>query len=192
LQSFLMDFNLYISRNFNDLKFTLGEIMIRVAKIEDAPRIAEIHIFGWRCAYRGIIPDSYLFSQISVKERLEHFIDNKENESHDLFVYEEDNIIKGFMKIGSCRNNDKKNSFELWGLYVEPLMKYQGIGSKLLEHCEHIALIKGYTENVLWVLEDNPDSRKFYEKHGYVFDGNELIMEKYNVKEIRYCKSLEK
>jgi len=40
--------------------------MIRRAKVDDANRIAEIHVFGWRCAYRGIVSDEYLFGKASV------------------------------------------------------------------------------------------------------------------------------
>ena len=35
--------------------------MIRIAKIEDASRIAEINIYGWRNTYKGIIDDKRLF-----------------------------------------------------------------------------------------------------------------------------------
>ncbi|MBB6481265.1 GNAT family N-acetyltransferase [Spirochaeta isovalerica] len=164
--------------------------MIRTACKDDASRIAEIHIFGWRSAYRGIIPDSYLFSEISVNGRFSSFNDSNEHEKDDLYVCEEDNIIKGFMKSGMCRNEDKLDAYELWGLYVEPLMKREGVGSQLLRHCEKVALEKGCRENVLWVLEDNASTRQFYKKHGYETDGSEKIMEKFNAKVIRYCKKI--
>jgi len=164
--------------------------MVRTATKKDASRISEIHIFGWRSAYRGIIPDTYLFSEISVTGRYNSFIEKKEDESDDVFVFEEHDIIKGFMKVGTCRDEDKNTSFELWGIYVEPLMKNEGIGSKLIQYCENLAIGKGFSENVIWVLEDNTDSRKFYEKHGYKADGKELVMSKFNVKEVRYSKIL--
>ncbi|MBN2655721.1 MAG: GNAT family N-acetyltransferase [Spirochaetales bacterium] len=96
----------------------------------------------------------------------------------------------GLIKSGMCRNEDKLEAYELWGLYVEPLMKRQGIGSQLLRHCENIALENGCRENVLWVLEDNSSTRLFYKAQGYVADGSEKIMEKFNAKVIRYCKVL--
>jgi len=37
--------------------------MIRTAKYDDIPRIAEIQICGWRFAYRGLISDYELLSQ---------------------------------------------------------------------------------------------------------------------------------
>jgi len=35
--------------------------MVRKAVVEDLPRIAEIHISGWRFAYKGILSDIELF-----------------------------------------------------------------------------------------------------------------------------------
>ena len=33
--------------------------MIRAMEISDIPRVAEIHVFGWRSAFRGIISDEH-------------------------------------------------------------------------------------------------------------------------------------
>lgn len=164
--------------------------VIRNAKESDSSRIAEIHIFGWRNAYRDIIDEKYLYNKMSVFNRVNQFIDSKEFEDPNLFVFEEDEIIKGFMKIGECRNDDKKDSFELWGLYIEPLMQRKGIGTKLTDYCERIALEHGYSENVLWVLKENHSARKFYETQGYVPDGKEEYMENIKTVELRYVKQL--
>ncbi|MDC7125208.1 MAG: hypothetical protein PQJ46_06565 [Spirochaetales bacterium] len=51
--------------------------MVRAATKKDASRIAEIRILDWRSAYQGIIPDSYLFSEISVTGRFDRFIEKK-------------------------------------------------------------------------------------------------------------------
>ncbi len=89
-----------------------------------------------------------------------------------------------------CRNEDRGNSFELWGIYIEPLMQDRGIGKQLMGYCEEIARERGYSEDVLWVLRENGKSRRFYEKHGYVPDGSEIYMEKIDAVEIRYVKPL--
>jgi len=95
------------------------------------------------------------------------------------------------MTIGKCRNEDKTDCFELWGIYVEPLLKNQGIGTEMIEYCESYAKENGYTENVLWVFKDNSLARKFYEKMGYKPDGKEEILERFNATEIRYVKKLQ-
>ena len=164
--------------------------MIRKAVATDAGRIAEIHIFGWRAAYQGIVDDNYLFSKLSVEKRIKDFVSKNEHDIDEMYVSEENGIVEGFMKIGKCRNEDKLKAFELWGIYIEPLMKNKGIGSKLLLHCEAIARDRGYLENVLWVFENNTLSRRFYEKHGYIVDGKKELMERFNAFEIRYSKNL--
>ncbi len=67
---------------------------------------------------------------------------------------------------GNCRDEDKPNSFELWGIYVEPLKKRQGIGTKLVKFCEEEALKRGFTEVCLWVLEKILTPERFMKKWG--------------------------
>ena len=168
----------------------MNEIKIRRAEPRDSIRIAEIHIFGWRAAYRGIVSDKILFCELNVEDRINDFRQKNESSIHEIYVYEDNGIIKGFMKVGSCRNEDKKSSFELWGMYIDPLMKGNGIGTKLIKHCEQVAIERGCIENVLWVFKENLLARKFYEKNGYKTDGKEEIIDKFNATEIRYVKRL--
>jgi len=96
--------------------------MIRKATINDCSRIAEIHVFGWRCAYRNFIPLEHLFNTMTVKKREEKFLEylSVDESKDETYVYEEDKIVKGFMTIGDCRDDDKdKNTFELHGIYKE-------------------------------------------------------------------------
>ncbi len=64
----------------------------------------------------------------------------------------------------TSRDKDKKDSFELWCIYVDPLMMRQGVGRELLEYCENEARRRGYRENSLWVLERNTIGKNFYDK----------------------------
>jgi ribosomal protein S18 acetylase RimI-like enzyme len=169
---------------------TDGEKMIRPAITEDASRLAEIHIFGWRMAYKGIISDEILFKLLQVNKRIKTFKKTIGEKKEETYVFEDKGIVKAFMTIGKSRNEDKSDAFELWGIYVEPAFKRSGIGKELLEYCEEIGKERNYTENILWVLEKNKPARLFYEKMGYKADGKEKLIEKYNVKEIRYIKKI--
>ena len=164
--------------------------MIRKAVSEDSQRIAEIHVFSYRTAFRGILRDKYLFLNLKVENEGIKYKSAIENNKIELYVYEEDEIVKGFITIGKCRDEDKKDSFELWGIYVEPLMMNIGIGTKLLEYCEKIAVEQKYNENMLWVFEENKIARRFYEKHGYFLDGKEDVMPNSPIKIVRYIKYL--
>ena len=164
--------------------------MIRHAVINDASRIAEIHVLGWQCAYKGIVSDEYLFKTISVNKRIKYFKKAIEENLEETYVYDDTGLIKAFMTIGKSRNEDKKKAFELWGLYVEPLLKGQGIGTEMIKYCEKCAIEREYKEIILWVFKKNEKSRKFYEKMGYLSDGKEEMIEYFKELEVRYSKIL--
>jgi GNAT superfamily N-acetyltransferase len=167
--------------------------MIRKATIDDCSRIAEIQVFSWRCAYKEFIPLDFLFNKMTVKEREEKHkeylsVDNKTNE---IYIYEEDNIVKGFMTIGDCRDDDKdSNTFELYGIYIEPLFQRQHIGARLVEYCIQEAIKENKREIALWVFEKNKDSIEFYKKMGFSPDGKIKIYETFNERAIRFNRKL--
>jgi len=163
--------------------------MIRAMELSDVSRVAEIHVFGWRNAYRGIIPDDYLFKNMIVSKRMSYFEKSVQNSAEESYVFD-DGILKAFMTIGACRDIDKSEAFELWGIYVDPFMQRQGIGSKMVGICEEKAVERGYSEICLWVLEKNADARRFYEKLGYSFDSTSKFIEFLGVTEIRYSKRI--
>ena len=157
--------------------------MIREAHINDCPRMAEIHVFGWRSAFKGFISGEYLINKMTVKTREESFRQYLLNtEVKDkTYIYEEDSIIKGFLTIGDCRDDDKnEETFELMGIYVEPLFQRQKIGTKLTDYCIEEARKQNKKEITLWVFEKNEDSIRFYEEMGFKIDGKVKMMERYN------------
>ena len=167
--------------------------MIRNAKIEDSSRIAEIHVFGWRCAYKEFISLEHLYNKFTVKIREEKFIEylSDKNNIENNYVYEDENIIKAFFTIGNCRDEDKnEKTFELMGIYVDPLFQRQKIGTQIVNYCINKAISKNKNEIVLWVFEKNKESIKFYERMGFEKDGKIKLMENYNENAIRMRKEL--
>jgi len=162
-------------------------------QLSDIPRVAEIHIFSWRCAYRGIISDEHLFNELSVVkriERLESLLRDKADiwSGSDNYVYD-DGIIKAFLSIGPCRDEDKPKAFELGEIYVDPCLQGGGIGTALVLYCEEIAAKRGYDEIILWTFEKNAHARAFYEKLGYTLDSATQIVEPYGAVGVRYSKN---
>lgn len=164
--------------------------MVRKAILDDVNRIAEIHVMGWRFSYQKLISEEFLYKSLNVSKRITAFTKAIKERKEDIYVYEENDIIKGFMTIGPCRDTDKPYAFELWGLYVDPFMLRHGVGAKLLSYCEQKAFDIGYKVLVIWVLEDNSIGRDFYEKNGYKFDGARKLLDKFGIYEIRYQKRL--
>ena len=131
----------------------------------------------------------FLYNKMIVKNREEKFIEylNVDERTDETYVYEEDNIIKGFMTIGDCRDDDKdRNTFELYGIYIDPLFQRQHIGTRLVEYCIQEAIKENKTEIVLWVFEKNKDSIEFYNKMGFSPDGKTKIYETFNERAIRF------
>ena len=164
--------------------------MIRKIQENDIPRVAEIGVFGWRSAYRGILSDDYLFNNLTVAKNLDIWKDRIKNPAFETYVYD-DGIVKAFMTIGKCGDKDKPESFEIGAIYVEPLMKRQGIGNKLVKFCEKRAKEHNYSEIVIWVFKDNAPSRKFYEAMGYSLEGAEKKELRHGgALQVRYIKKL--
>jgi len=168
--------------------------MIRKLEKKDVSRVAEIQVFGWRSAYRGIMSDELLFNERTVEKWLPLWHAKVDANSKDVFdyVFAEDGMIKGVVTCGHCRDKDKQGAYELWGLYIEPTMKGGGIGTKLVEHCENKARELGCVEFCIWALEENIPAIEFYTKKlGYTLDGTRSIRPPVNTNyQVRMVKKL--
>ena len=166
--------------------------MVRLAELKDISRVAEINIYGWRNAYRGIADDSFLFCKISVEKSIDRLKRefNPKNSSSKLYVYEDDwdGIIKGMMRTGMCRDNDKSDGFELMAIYVEKAFERSGVGSKLINYFEKEAEKLGIHELYIWVFQENRIARNFYERHGFKPDGKTQVHKDLKAPEMRYVK----
>src|SRR5947208_195366 len=99
----------------------LMSVSIRAATVEDARAIAEVHVAGWRAAYRGQMPDALLDS-LSVDERAEkrrRWIANPTSVDHRTWVAERDGRILGFANTGPIRDETAASrTAELLALYL--------------------------------------------------------------------------
>jgi GNAT superfamily N-acetyltransferase len=105
-------------------------------------------------------------------------------------VAEIDGEIVGYVSVGPCR--DEPSEGELYAIYVHPEHWGTGIGRELIQAGEQRMRELGHQEAVLWVLEDNPRARRFYEAAGWSTDGTTRPIELLGVEvpEVRYSKSL--
>ena len=160
---------------------------IRYATISDAQILGEIHSASWRKAYKGIIPDEILDS--FTPEKRESFFRSALTEG-----WEEDAIIfngnqpLGLISIGKSRDSDLPGDCgEIWGIYLLPEYWNQGIGSKLIDWGIDELKKRSYVHVSLWVLEENMNARRFYERKGFIHDGTKkAIRIGIDLKEIRY------
>ncbi len=146
--------------------------MIRKARAEDIPRIAEIIVFGKRIAYRPIFQNDIVsFNELQVMDLVEEYRSNL-SLLENMLVYD-DGILKGVIN-----RKYAGDSIELCEFYVEPFFKGKGIGRELIRYVIEDAG-KGQKEKIfLWVIKDNLAARKFYEANGFQATGQTCIIER--------------
>jgi len=72
--------------------------------------------------------------------------------------------ILGFVAVGASR--DPGTDGELFAIYVHPEHWGTGVGRALIEAGEAELRRLGHQDAILWVLDDNPRARRFYELAG--------------------------
>jgi len=130
--------------------------MIRKITKDDICRLAEICVFNNRMYYYPIFNDiNFSFKYLNVFDVSKDFL--KDEFQNNTYLFEEEDIIKGFILLDEKRV-DK--------LYVDPFFHNQGIGHKLLNFA-----IENYDVDNLWCLEKNINAQRFYNCHGFIFNG---------------------
>lgn len=145
--------------------------MVRHAKIQDIPRIAEIIVFGKRVAYRPIFQnDEVSFNELQVSNIIEELRANP-TLLDSVLVYD-DGIVKG-----TINRTDGEDETEISEFYVEPFFKRSGIGRELMNALVDEVQKEGKKRIFLWVIKDNLEARSFYEKNGFAATGEEQLIE---------------
>lgn len=141
--------------------------MIRQSNKLDSYNIAKLIIAGWQTAYKGLIDDNFL-NNMSVDIMTKNWEINIENQSeaNNIYVYEENNKILGIIRFGKPDDSSSNYNAEIHVLYVEPSLKRNGIGSKLFAFAKSYFVNKNTTDMIIWCLQTNLPSIKFYEKMG--------------------------
>ena len=161
---------------------------LRLATGQDALAVETVRVHGWRAAYRHVLPanelDAMPIDETRWRLRLE-----TPPPGWSTFVVERGGVVVGFTSVGPSR--DESGIGELYAIYVDPGQWSTGAGRALIERAEE-QLRAEYREVTLWVLEDNPRARQFYERAGWVVDGGRKAESRWGVRatEVRYRKRL--
>ena len=167
----------------------------------DAQAIAVLGVDAWRAAYRGIMPDA-LLDNLNVAESAEAWRESLSHADREVFVVECDGQVAGYCYLlgpehprygGAERSAPgasgvSSDPIELALINVDPRWWRRKVGSALLAEAMRSAQLRGFRELVLWVLEQDPRARKFYEAHGFSPDGAERVNQTWGVslKQVRY------
>ena len=141
-------------------------MLVRPARPEDAAAVAEVHVRSWQGAYEHVFGAEKL-AAIDVGQRrvqAERII-----AGGGMAVAEDDGArVVGFVAVGP--SSDVEGEGELFAIYVLPEAWGSAAGKELMDAAKDM-LRASYTDATLYVLEDNPRARRFYEREGWAPDG---------------------
>jgi GNAT superfamily N-acetyltransferase len=151
-------------------------VLLRSGTPADAEAVARAQIASWQAAYAHLFSAEQL-DAIPLAERTRSW------ERFPPIVAEVDGQIVGFVAVGNS---------ELYAIYVHPRHWGTGIGRELLAAGETRLRELGSTSVFLWVFEDNPQARGFYEAAGWSTDGETKEAELFGMSGpvVRYTKQL--
>lgn len=158
------------------------KINIRLALPSDAQDMAEIHMRSWEVAYRDIIPMEYIHEKNATRHELYKRVITVENQNS--YIIEYDGKTVGIMKIASPQDEDLGDDYyELHYIYLHPNYYRLGIGTKSMEFAFNVARSMNKKIIIVWVLSENTNSIRFYEKCSFARDGK--------AKSVEYGKAIE-
>jgi ribosomal protein S18 acetylase RimI-like enzyme len=164
-------------------------MIVRPAKIADAPAIARVNVDTWRTAYRKIVPEDYL-AKLSYEKKEISWLENistAENNTHFVYVAQNNlGKVVGFAAGGRERTGKYVYQGELFAIYILEEYQRQGIGRQLVRAVATNLTELGLKSMLVWVLGDN-SACKFYEfLGGKKVDEQQTIRAGVVVKEVAY------
>ena len=175
-------------------------VTIRAATRADADSITDVQVASWRAGYAHVFPESMLVADDFDSTRRAFWNAWRFAPGHRIAVaaVPVDDIgerIVGFSSYGPERERARgfTGRGEVWAFYVHPEAWGTGAAPALIEHVETRLLTEGFDTAVLWVLDDNPRARRFYERHGWAASGISANFDDYcavQVPEVEYRKLL--
>jgi ribosomal protein S18 acetylase RimI-like enzyme len=166
---------------------------VRDAVPADAEAIARVHIATWQAAYPHVFPEERLRALEEGRERRTTWwtetIEAYEPRAHTLVAVTDAGLV-GFIDVRPTRDQDADSDRigELTAIYVDPEAWGTGAGRRLMAEALERLRASGFEAATLWVLEDNPRARRFYEAAGWALDGSvkEDDFLDMHVREVRY------
>ena len=150
-------------------------MLVREARLPDAPQIARVHVDSWRTTYAGIVPEVFLagMSYEDFEARWHGWLGVEESV---VYVVESPSArIVGFALGGPQREEDYSGyEGELYAAYLLREYQRKRLGRHLLGAVAKGLARQEKTSMLAWVLADNP-SRHFYEVVGGKLLGREEI-----------------
>lgn len=138
---------------------------------------AFVHWKSWHEAYPGFVDQEYLDALTLEKcEKIAYSWPN------NLVVAKHEGHVIGFIGYGD-RGNEAPNTGEIFALYVLSEYYGKGVAQQLMK--TGLEQLNHYSQICLWVLKENKRAIRFYQKCGFIPDGQELNSPNIGATEIR-------
>lgn len=149
-----------------------------------------LHALGWRTTYADSVPPEFMAREITDHRWVDYFRENFTTKGHrGLLLYRGETPV-ACISYGPVRMDSGKQGGEVcpldctgldgWGeivsFYNHPEETGKGYGSLLLTEVLDRMRAEGRPGVVLYVLRENLDARRFYERHGFAPDGTEIAL----------------
>jgi ribosomal protein S18 acetylase RimI-like enzyme len=146
-------------------------VRVRRAAAGDAERMAEVVVRAWQDAYAHLFARERLAGLDATRERRAAFFRRVAEgpPPPHLLVGELGGAVAGMALCGVAEEDETLG--ELFMIYVAPEASGKGVGRALVAEVLRLLAEDAFDEAVLWVFEDNPRTRCFYEQAGWRADG---------------------
>lgn len=131
--------------------------------------VSRVYALSWKAAYSKFIPRDYL---CSIKENA--WYEYLAGVLPNLWLASECGQIIGVCTYGPARDKACRAWGEIVSLYLLPGAARKGYGTKLLRAAMDSLFEMGCGSVYLWVFEDNHTARRFYEKNGFLWNGDKM------------------
>ena len=149
---------------------------IKDAKFEDMKRLGHVMSVSFRTAFSGFVTRQTL-DTCAQEENCVALLESVFRQGKVRFLIGENSGMLAWQEVGDVAEIIAIHSLpESWGT---------GLGRAMLEE----ALLQiGDRPVFLWAFKENKRARRFYEKHGFRWDGSERVSEFDGALEVRYVK----
>lgn len=151
--------------------------LIRSATLADVNALAELHATCFAEAYTGVLSEQFLAansvatfrdewaSYLSAGDAVSTLRGSKVFVAVDRDPESGVSALVGFARSAPAVDPDAPREVKLDSLYTRASTWGTGLGSRLLDG------VLGETPAYLWIVTANARAARFYEKHGFAFDG---------------------
>lgn len=149
--------------------WSMEDILIAKATIEDTPQIASVHHASWQAEFAEQLPCDVvekMSSEFCVSFWQEYF--KRGDVDAETYVAKIGTHVVGFMAIKK-HTDELDYDCEIDKIYVSPKYQGQTIGSKLTNAVFGILKKEGFKKALVKVFIKNEKAQKFYERLGGVY-----------------------